>query len=146
MSVRKPHTSEIRAAHPYLKKKLSAPQTNINFQRKNYTNWPTFGPNFDLELPDIIFFFKIFLNFSHFFSIFIKFSKLTYSYTIFCIEEGVIGLSGGWFCYPCWQDVPVGSLVLSIPPPPPVRKLGLVKGFCCCCCWFFFFFLFFFPH
>ena len=25
MSVRKPHTSEIRAAHPYLKKKLSAP-------------------------------------------------------------------------------------------------------------------------
>ena len=58
MSVRKPHTSEIRAAHPYLKKKLSAPQTNINFQRKHYTNWPTFGPKFDLKLPDIIFFSK----------------------------------------------------------------------------------------
>ena len=31
MSVRKPHTSEIRAAHPYLKKKLSGPPGTISF-------------------------------------------------------------------------------------------------------------------
>ena len=31
MSVRKPHTSEIRAAHPYLKKKLSAPPRALHW-------------------------------------------------------------------------------------------------------------------
>ena len=43
--------------------------------------------------------------------------KSTHSYTKFCILYGIIHIPRGWFCYPCWRHIPVGSFVLSTPSP-----------------------------
>ena len=46
-----------------------------------------------------------------------KLWKTTQSYTKFCILWGFIHIPRGWFCYPYWQHIPVGSFVLSTPSP-----------------------------
>ena len=89
------------------------------FQEKvthSYTNWLNFGPNFWAKSPD---FFKI-LKFEPILAqIWENFEKKsTHSYTKFCVLQRVIHLPRGWFCYPCWRHVPVGSFVSTEYPPP----------------------------
>ena len=54
MSVRKPHTSEIRAAHPYLKKKLSVPPGSLQISNCPFKSWQFLGISFSDYPPCLL--------------------------------------------------------------------------------------------
>ena len=83
-----------------------------------------FLPKFWAKIPD-------FSNESILAKIYEHFAKSTHSYTNFCVLREVIHIPRDWSCYPCWRHIPVGSFVLSTPPPLRLKcsLKVLLKGF-----------------
>ena len=79
---------------------------------------PNFGPNFE-QIARFLQKFLIWANFGLTFGKFWKIDPLIYQILCFIIVRGHSYIKTGWFCYPCWQHIPVVSFALSTAPFRP---------------------------